>query len=76
MDSQIGVTKVNAKNPETMNSPILDEMLDEQSLELVPETAGSCCYFNNVAYENGSYISSGDGEVFHCRKGIWVRESR
>ncbi len=63
-----------APDPEANTSPILEET-DEQFEELAQEVEDQAvCYFNNVAYESGSFGCSGSGELLHCEKGIWVRE--
>lgn len=63
-----------APDPEAITSPIMEET-DEQFDELAQEIEEQAiCYFNNVAYDNGSFGSSGSGEMLRCEKGIWVRE--
>lgn len=74
MDNQSSAIKVNALNPEAINSPILDDTIDDEYQSVISQES-TCCYYNNASYADGSYISTGDGELFHCRKGVWVRES-
>ncbi|MGF1761650.1 hypothetical protein L4D76_27870 [Photobacterium sagamiensis] len=66
---------VGAPDPELKTSPILDEGDEEfdvlsQEVDDLPQ-----CYFNNVAYDDGTYVCSGSGALLHCEKGLWVRES-
>ena len=65
------VPQVGAPDPELKTSPIFDEY-DEISLDL--ELEAGACYFNNVAYPIGQYVSSGS-ELLHCEeRGVWVRK--
>ncbi len=72
MTEHIKVPEVGAPDPELKNSPIFDyetEFSEYEDLEL--ETG--CCYFNNVGYAIGDYVSSG-GELLRCmERGVWVR---
>ena len=66
---------VGAPDPELKTSPILEEGDEEfdvlsQEVDDLPQ-----CYFNNVAYDDGTYVCSGSGVLLHCEKGLWVRES-
>jgi len=68
------IPNIGTPDPEAKTSPIMEET-DEQFDELaqgVEEQA--VCYFNNVAYNSGSYVCSGSGEMLRCEKGIWVRD--
>lgn len=65
---------VGSPDPELKTSPILEEMDEEfdvlaQEVEDLPT-----CYFNNVAYDDGTYACSGSGEMLRCEKGIWVNK--
>ena len=65
---------VGAPDPELKTSPILEEGDEDfdvlaQEVEDMPN-----CYFNNVAYDDGTYVCSGSGALLHCEKGLWVRE--
>ncbi len=63
-----------APDLEAKTSPIMEET-DEQFDELAQELEEQdVCYFNNVAYDSGSFACSGSGELLRCEKGIWVRE--
>jgi len=62
------VSQVGAADPEHKTLPIVDE---ELTLDLELETGA--CYFNDVAYPVGQYVSSGS-ELLHCEeRGVWVR---
>lgn len=65
---------VGSADPELKTSPILEERDEEfdvlaQEVEDMP-----ACYFNNVAYPDGTYACSGSGVLLHCDKGIWIRQ--
>ena len=63
-----------APDPEALTSPIMEET-DEQFEELAQELeAQGGCYFNGTSFTNGSFASSGSGEILRCERGIWVRE--
>lgn len=65
---------VGAPDPELKNSPILEE-LDEDYDVLAQEIGEEpVCYFNNIAYPDGSYACSGSGTLLHCAKGMWIRQ--
>jgi len=72
MTKHIDVPEVGAPDPERKNSPIFDdESEDEAYLDVELETG--VCYFNDMAYPIGQYVSSGN-ELLHCTgRGIWVR---
>ena len=65
---------VGAPDPEHKTSPILDEYDEDfpilaQQIEELP-----VCYFNSVAYDDGTFVCIGSGELLRCEKGIWVQE--
>lgn len=63
---------VGAPDPELKNSPIFDGSEDEPSLDL--ELEAGVCYFNNEAFDIGSYVCSGN-ELLRCElRGVWIRE--
>jgi hypothetical protein len=65
------VPQVGAPDPELKTSPIFDEY-EEISLDL--ELEAGACYFNNVAYPIGQYVTSGS-ELLQCEgRGVWVRK--
>ncbi|MGD8784096.1 MAG: hypothetical protein PVG75_06645 [Thioalkalispiraceae bacterium] len=62
---------VGAPDPELKTSPILDES-DEEFDVLAQEVDDlPTCYFNNVAYADGTFVCSGSRELLRCEKGIW-----
>jgi hypothetical protein len=67
------VPKVGAPDPELKNSPIFDNM-DDDDLSLDLELESGACYFNGVSYTIGSYVCSGN-ELLRCEeRGVWFRE--
>ncbi|MGA7801574.1 MAG: hypothetical protein WCC36_12270 [Gammaproteobacteria bacterium] len=67
------VLDLGAPDPELKNSPIMEET-DEEFEVLAQEVSEEpVCYFNGMAYENGSFVRSGT-ELLHCENGAWVRE--
>lgn len=72
MTKHINVAEVGAPDPERKNSPIFDDENQEYEYEDLELETG-VCYFNDVTYPIGTYVSSGD-ELLHCmERGIWVR---
>ncbi len=72
MTKHIDVKEVGAPDPERKNSPIFDDENQEYEYEDLELETG-VCYFNDVAYPIGAYVSSGD-ELLHCmERGVWVR---
>jgi hypothetical protein len=64
-------TQVGAPDPERKTSPIID---DEEELSLDLELEAGVCYFNDVPYSIGTYVTSGD-ELLHCEeRGVWVKK--
>ncbi len=65
---------VGAPDPELRTSPIVEAIAEESTEEILPEREEyPVCYFNNVAYKDGSYVCSGSGELLRCEKGVWVQ---
>ena len=72
MTKHVHVPEVGAPDPELKNSPIIDDDSEVSEYEDIELETG-VCYFNDVAYAIGDYVSSGD-ELLHCmERGIWVR---
>lgn len=72
MAERLDVPDVGAPDPELKNSPIFDR--ESEEFELMDlELESGACYFNNVAYANGSYVCSGN-ELLHCERGVWIRK--
>jgi hypothetical protein len=65
---------VGAPIPEARTSQILEDGDEEFDLLMQAQEDQPCCYFNNVAYDDGSFVCSGSGEQLHCEKGVWIRE--
>ncbi len=66
--------RVGAPDPELRSSPIMEDT-DEEFEVLAQEVQDlPVCYFNNLAYANGTFVCSGSGELLRCRRGVWVRE--
>jgi hypothetical protein len=62
---------VGSQNSELRNSPIAWEYLDEEESvgTMVEEQPG--CFFNGVAYGDGTFVKSDDA-VLECRHGFWI----
>jgi hypothetical protein len=72
MTKHIDVPEIGAPDPERKNSPIIDDESQEAEFEDLELETG-VCYFNDVAYPLGQYVSSGN-ELLRCMgRGIWVR---
>lgn len=66
------IKKVGAPDPEQNTSPIFD-WSDDEFLSLDRELERGICYFNNLSFELGDYVCSGN-ELLRCdEKGVWVR---
>jgi len=65
---------VGAPDPELKTSPILDEEDEEFDVLAQEQEDQPVCYFNNVAYANGSFVCSGSGTLLKCQRGIWLLE--
>lgn len=64
------IPQVDAPDPERRTSPIIDEE-DEDAFDL--DQGPGICYFNDVPYELGSFVLSGN-ELLKCEGGgVWVR---
>lgn len=64
--------QVGAPDPELKNSPIIEETDEEFPVLAQQFDEMAVCYFNNIAYDTGSYVCSGSGELLRCDKGVWV----
>ncbi|MGD8526256.1 MAG: hypothetical protein PVJ63_08395 [Thioalkalispiraceae bacterium] len=65
---------VGAPDPELRTSPIMDESDEDYEIIAQETEERPTCYFNNVAYLDGTYVCSGSGILLHCVKGLWVRQ--
>jgi len=70
----IWLADVGAPSPDARNSPILEDSDEEFDLLMQAQEEQAYCYFNNVAYDNGSFVCSGSGEQLRCERGMWIRE--
>lgn len=64
--------QVGTADPERRNSPIQSD--PGESFELMREQIGdeaAACYFNDLRYEEGSYVLSGS-TYLRCERGIWM----
>lgn len=62
---------VGDQDPEARNSPIAGEE-DEETQFLRQDVPGDAvCWFNDVAYEHGTFVKSGTA-MLHCDRGIWI----
>ena len=72
MSERIPATQVGAPDPESRNSPIVEE-LDEEFEVLAQESEDlPFCWFNGVSYQDQRYVCSGD-ELLRCERGSWIR---
>ena len=72
MSERIHTTHVGAPDPELHNSPILDESADNDQTGADVESLESAqCHFNDVAFDEGALVCSGD-ELLKCQHGTWL----
>lgn len=64
---------VGSPNPDAKTSPILEERSEDHDFLALELDELPVCYFNNTAYQDGTYVCSGSGALLHCEKGLWVR---
>ena len=65
---------VGSPDPELKTSPILEES-DENFDVLAQEVEElPVCYFNNTAYDDGTFVCSSSRVLLRCEKGLWVRK--
>jgi hypothetical protein len=62
---------VGPQDPELRNSPIAWEYLDEEDWPGTAEEEQPGCFFNGVAYSNGTIIRADDA-VLECGNGFWI----
>lgn len=65
---------VGAPAPGGRTSPILEEGSEEFEVLAQEVEEQGICYFNSVAYDQGSFVCSGSGEQLRCDRGVWVME--
>jgi hypothetical protein len=59
------------QNPNLRNSPIAWEYLDEEEWVGPTQEEQPGCFFNGVAYPNGTVVKADDA-MLECRNGFWV----
>jgi hypothetical protein len=73
MSERIHATQVGAPDPELRSSPVLDESADDDRDGTDPESISFAhCHFNDVVYDDGNLVCSGD-EMLKCQRGTWLR---
>ncbi len=72
MAERIPVTHVGAPDPESRNSPIIEETSEEFEVIAQEAPEAPVCWFNGVSFTHASYVCSGD-ELLVCDHGSWVR---
>lgn len=73
MSERIAVPHVGAPDPEMRNSMIVDETAEDDLDGIDPDSVEfATCYFNDMAYDNGRHVCSGD-ELLRCEHGKWIR---
>lgn len=66
------IQDVGTPDPLLKNSPVAEET-DEEFDVLLQEVPGEpVCYFNDRAYQHGTFVKSG-GTKLRCNYGIWLR---
>lgn len=65
---------VGAPSADARTSPILEESDEDFAMLAQGVEEQGICYFNGIAYGNGSFVCSGSGEQLRCEKGVWIRE--
>jgi hypothetical protein len=74
MKQALAATHVGAPDPDLKTSPILEEY-DEDAPAMVQEYDElPICWYNGESYPSGATVSSGDGSLLRCEKGVWVRQ--
>jgi hypothetical protein len=74
MNQNQPINQVGAPQPEARTSPIMEETDEDFVMMAQSQEEQPCCYFNNVAYDDGNFVCSGSGELLRCEKGVWVME--
>lgn len=73
MSERINAPHVGSPDPEKRNAPIIDETAaNDLSGEDLDSIEFAYCHFNDVPYDDGSVVCSGD-ELLRCDKGKWLR---
>ena len=59
------------QDPERKNSPVAWESDEDTEVLRELEPDEPVCYFNDVAYEQGTVVKSGD-TLLRCSHGLWM----
>ncbi len=72
MGEKIHAIQVGAPDPESRNSPIIEET--DEAFEVAGQELDSSpvCYFNDAPFDSGAFVCSGS-ELLRCFRGGWVR---
>lgn len=73
MPHSLNAPHVGSPDPDLNNSPIAIESDDDFELMRQEVPGEAVCWFNGVAYDNGTIVDSG-GTLLRCDRGIWVLE--
>jgi hypothetical protein len=65
---------VGAPDPELKTSPILEEYDEDAPLMAQEFDELPMCWFNGETYESGAMVTTGDGSLLRCEKGVWIRQ--
>lgn len=73
MSARSKAPAVGAPDPARRTSPIATAT--DEDFEYAGQEIGSApvCYFNDVEYSDGAYVSSGT-DLLRCVRGVWVNE--
>lgn len=72
MATSLNITQVGAADPELKNSPVEQEGDEEREYIKQQVPGEAVCYFNNQAYNNGSYVCSSN-ILLRCDYGVWIQ---
>jgi hypothetical protein len=62
---------VGLQDPDLDNSPIATENVEDAEATWAAVDEAPVCYFNGVAYDNGTIVKSGNA-FLECERGVWV----
>jgi hypothetical protein len=65
------IPNVGAMDPELRNSVVAEEFAEESDTVQQEVPGDAVCYFNGQAFDNESYVRSGD-RLLKCRYGVWI----
>jgi hypothetical protein len=70
-DMSLSLHDLGPQDPELKNSPIAGEMDEDREFPRQDAPGTGCCYFNDRAFEHGTFIKSG-AVIFKCHHGVWM----